>query len=114
MNNYEAILMGFINRHNELMVFDWEKAATLIVSRGATNAKAGLRGDWEWTGGEILRNRKPVPKKDTYTYLASTWAVPEIEIDGEVFDCYKMQREVPRWNEHTYWPKKALTILKAI
>ena len=91
------------------MVFDWDKAARLIKERKAENASAGLSGDWEHTGGDIYRDSKPI--YDSYTYLASTWATPEIEIDGEVFSCYKMQSEAPDWDSGTKWPQSALDIL---
>ena len=102
--------MGEQNRGKEEMVFDWDKAARLIKERGATNASAGLRSDWEWTGGEILRYGKP--HAASYTYLASTWATPELEIEGKVFSCYKMKSEVPDWNAETKWPESSLNILK--
>ncbi len=111
MDNMSAFAMGQANRGNELKVFDWELAAKIIKERGALNASAGLSGDWEWTGGKILRDGTPVPKDETYTYLASTWATPELEIDGETIDCYRIQSETPGWDSGTYWPDEALAIL---
>ena len=111
MDTIIAFAMGETNRGNELMVFDWEKAAMLIKERNATEASAGLSGDWEYTGGRILTNGKPVKKEDTYCYLASTWATPEIKIDGIIIDCYKMESETPGWDSDTFWPKEALNIL---
>lgn len=104
--------MGMMNREKELMVFDWDKAARLILESGCKTASAGLRGDWEYTGGVIFEDGKPVT--DSYTYLASTWAVPEIGIGGERYPCFRMQHEVPRWSAETKWPKSALEILKEI
>lgn len=110
MNTLQAFAMGEANRGKESMVFDWDKAARLIVENHAQNASAGLQCDWEWTGGEIFTGGKP-NKKD-YTYLASKWAVPEIIIDGgDPIPCYKMAHEVPEWNADTKWPKSALAIL---
>ena len=62
----------------------------------------------------IFRVGKPV--KNVYTYLASTWAVPELVLvfeDGlqETMDCYKMQSEVPKRGAATKWPTSALAIL---
>lgn len=108
-----AFMYGEANRGKEQKVFDWEKAARIIKERGATEASAGLSGDWEYTGGEILRDGKPVPADDTYVFLSSTWATPELEIDGETIDCYKMESETPGWNSGTYWPEEALNILSA-
>lgn len=113
MDSFQAFAMGEANRHKEIMVFDWEKAARLIRERSARNASAGLRGDWEWTGGTIFRDGKPVSKDDTYVYLASTWATPELEIDGEIIACYRMASQTPGWGSDTYWPKEAMAILQS-
>ena len=106
-----AFMMGEANRGKEEMVFDWDKAARLIKETGSKNAYAGLRGDWGYTGGQILSDGKPV--LNDYTYLASTWAVPELVLDnGLLYECYRMQHEVPKWNAKTKWAKSALDILK--
>lgn len=110
MDNAIAFKMGEANRHKELMVFDWDKAAKLIKESDAQYACAGLRSDWEWTGGVIFNENKPVFDDDTY--LASTWAVPELELNGEIIECYKMQSETPNWDSDTKWPESALNILK--
>lgn len=93
-------------------VFDWHKAAKLIRQRKPKIASAGLSQDWEWTGGRIWENGKPVARHDTYTYLASTWATPELDMDGEIRDCFVMKHKSPGWGEGTYWPQSALDILK--
>lgn len=109
MDSLSAYAMGQATKGKERMIFDWEKAARLIVEAGARTASAGLSGDWEWTGGSILIDGKPA---DDYTYLASTWATPELAIDdGPVIDCYRMKSDVPGWNEHTQWPPEAMAIL---
>lgn len=110
MDTMMAFAMGNANRGKKQMVFDWKKAARLIKKRGAKHAAAGLAGDWGYTGGDILRDGKPIPRSDTYTFLASTWATPELEIDGETIDCWTY---TSRWNSGTYWPKSALDILNA-
>jgi hypothetical protein len=113
MDIMSAFAMGEVNHYKKLMIFDWNKAAELIVKHGMRDAAAGLRGDWEWTGGKIFENGKPVDGDDTYTYLASICAVPELDIEGVgVFECYRMKSEVPDWGSHTYWPESALEILK--
>jgi len=111
MDTLSAFIRGQAARGQEHKVFDWDRAARLIRERGATNAAAGLNGDWEYTGGRILRDGKPISRDDTYTYLSSNWATPELEIDGEVVECYRMQSEVPDWDSGTYWPESALAIL---
>ena len=95
------------------MVFDWDKAAQLISEMKPSVASAGLAGDWEYTGGEIFRDGKPLSQDETYVYLASTWATPEINIDGEVLDCFKMQSETPGWDSDTFWPETSLAIIAA-
>ena len=110
MDTMAAFFMGEMNRNKELMVFDWDKAARLIAEKKPKVASAGLRGDWEYTGGCIYAAGEPI--KDCYTYLASTWAVPELSLDGWSIECYRMQHEVPEWNAVTVWPDSALAILK--
>ena len=110
MNTASAFLMGEMNRGRQLMVFDWDKAALLIRERKADYAAAGLSQDWEWTGGTIFMDGKP--HTESYTYLASTWAQPELQIDGESIPCFRMQSETPGWDSDTKWPESALAILK--
>lgn len=95
----------------EKMVFDWNTAAMLIREKRPEIARAGLCGDWEYTGGTIYKGGKPV--KNTYTYLASTRAVPELDMDGDIVECFRMEHEVPGWDSKTKWPKSALDILSA-
>lgn len=109
MENLIAFSMGEANRGKELMVFDWDKAAKIIKDRNATYASAGLCGDWEWTGGTIF-NDGGIFTSD-YTYLASTWAVPELLIDDELIPCYRMQSETPGWDSDTKWPESARRII---
>ena len=109
MDTMKAFAMGEANRDKELMVFDWDKAAQLIKDKKVTEASAGLSGDWEYTGGTILEEGK-IPE-NSYVYLASTWATPELEINGEIFDCYKMQSETDGWDSDTFWPESARNIL---
>jgi len=112
MDTMSAFAMGEMYRGNEQKVFDWDRAARRIVETGCKNASAGLANDWEWTGGEILRDGKPVPQDETYTFLASTWATPELSLDGDVEDCFIMRSKSDGWNSGTYWPESALAILR--
>ena len=109
MDSMSAFAKGEANRRNEQKVFDWDKAAELIKERNPRIASAGLSSDWEWTGGTIYQDNKP--DFDSYTYLASTWATPELDLDGNIFKCFKMQSEVPDWSSDTKWPQSALEIL---
>ena len=107
MNRLAAFALGRANRGLPCMVFDWVKAARLIKKIKPTIASAGLRSDWEYTGGTIWKDGKPTYE---YTYLASAWATPEIKVDGKIFECYVMESETD-WNEETRWPPEALKIL---
>lgn len=113
MDTMMAFAMGEANRGKDLMVFDWDKAARIIKERGATSASAGLSGDWGYTGGNIFSDGKP--NTESYTYLASTWATPELDVDGDIIDCFIMEREVPEeWGTNysdIKWPESALAIL---
>jgi hypothetical protein len=108
MDTLLAFAMGAATKGNETMVFDWDKAARIIRDKQPKTAYAGLCGDWEYTGGCIYEEGSPVHE---YTYLASTWAVPELILDDEEpIECYLMKHET-KWNEKTKWPKSALDIL---
>jgi len=111
MDGMSAFALGGANSGKEQMVFDWDRAAQLIKDTKPEVASAGLESDWEWTGGEIWRDGKSVPKDETDVYLASTWATPELDMDGVVIPCYKMQSEVPDWDSDTYWPESAKNLI---
>ena len=106
-----AYLRMMESRDKEPMVFDWDRAAELIRERQPEVARAGLKEDWEWTGGTIYQAGEPVAAEDTYTYLASPWAEPELDMDGDVVSCWRYASEVPEWNPHTFWPESSLAIL---
>jgi hypothetical protein len=111
MDSAQAFARGKAARNDPARVFDWDEAARRIVASGATTASAGLEGDWEWTGGKILRNGAPVPPTETYTYLASTWAIPELILgDGIPEPCWRW-KDGCDWDAETYWPQSALDIL---
>lgn len=110
MDTMQAFSNGEKSRDRELMVFDWDKAATIIKDRGVTDAVAGLSGDFEGTGGDILSDGIIVDADKTYTYLSSTWANPQLLIDGEYIDCYKIQSETDKWGGDTYWPESSVEI----
>ena len=106
-----AMASGAVGR-----VFDWDRAARRIKESGAKVAGAGLQQDWEWTGGDIYRDGVPIPSWDTYTYLSSPWAIPELSLDGVVEDCFiarDPENNPQGWNSSTYWPNSALEILTA-
>ena len=108
MNTFNAFLRGEAARGNTMRVFDWDKAAELIRDRKPQYAAAGLLEDWEWTGGVIYEDGKIVTT--SYTYLASTWATPELYIDGEAIPCWVWETET-KYNSDTKWPKSARDIL---
>lgn len=93
------------------MVFDWCRAARIIRDSPPVLARAGLRGDWEWTGGDIWRNGLAIPARHTYTYLASRWAMPELELDGIRVQCWCWM-DGTGWDANTYWPREAYVILR--
>lgn len=115
MNTFEAIARGEANRGKPEMVFDWNKAARLIVENRPKLARAGLRSDWEYTGGTIYEDGQGLVL-DSNTFLASTWAVPELELDGVLMDCYIMEADMPKeWGEvgsDVKWPESSLLILR--
>lgn len=112
MDTMSAFAMGQANKGKESMVFDWDKAARLIKEKQPDEASAGLEGDWGYTGGSIYRDGKIIPEEDTYVYLASTWATPQLDMDGDVIDCYRMESDTLGWDSGTYWPESAKRIIE--
>ena len=112
MDTLSAFAMGQAHKNDPHRVFDWHKAAELIRDAKPCEASAGLRGDWEYTGGTIYRDGKPVPQEETYVYLASKWAAPQLDMDGEIVECWLSKKDAPEgWDSGTYWPESALAIL---
>jgi hypothetical protein len=93
-----------------MRVFDWDQAARRIAEQRPSEASAGLRDDWEYTGGVIYADGAPVESEETYTYLASTWAVPDLELDGVAEACWIWEDQT-EWDAKTYWPESARKIL---
>ncbi|MEM9264493.1 MAG: hypothetical protein AAGA46_03120 [Cyanobacteria bacterium P01_F01_bin.13] len=108
MDTLQAFAMGSASRGNPKKVFDWDKAARLIKESGAQYASAGLSKDWDWTADTIWAEGK-IPD-DSSPYLASTWATPQLYLDGDFVDCYIMEAET-EWNSKTFWPKTARDIV---
>ncbi len=109
-----ALAEAAIERGDPHRVFDWDKAARLIIERCPKVAEAGLKNDWPSTGGVIWRNGAPVPRADTYTYLGSRWAMPQIILDDEdAIDCW-IDGDQTDWDAYTYWPDSALAIVQSV
>jgi hypothetical protein len=109
----DAYYRAQANKGRPHKVFDWNKAARILRDSSAKQAIAGLSLDLEWTAGEILKEGKPVPSGDTYTYLSSNWATPVLIVDGgEEIECFVMEDEANGWDAKTYWPESALKILR--
>lgn len=105
-------LLGMIREERGgVRVFDWNKAAEIIRDRKPTLAEAGLEGDWAYTGGVIYEDGEII--KDSYTYLASDWAVPTLVLnDEESVECWVYMDESD-FNHDTKWPECAITILNS-
>lgn len=109
MNTLEAAMMNAMTPDGHGKVFDWDKAATILKEKNPEVAMAGLEGDFEWTGGCIWKDGKPV--LDDYTYLASRWATPILIVDEEEIPCY-LPKGSCEWTADTKWPESALKIIE--
>ena len=114
---YEVIVEEMERHKNDdPKVFDWVKAAKIIIEKRPLNATAGLAEDWFWTAGRIYEDKDISFDGYQYSYLKSLWATPILfltyEDDGEeTVDCWVRSSERPEWNESTFWPKEAVDIL---
>lgn len=95
---------------NKMKTFAWDKAARILRKRGATEASAGLEGDWGPTAGTILENGKPC--MDCGAYLHSLWATPMLEIGEERIECWEWETKKTE-RRRTIWPVSALRIFKS-
>ena len=109
MDSMTAFMMGMTHKKDRLKVFDWDKAAKLIVKYNLTDADAGLKEDWTFTGGNILTDGNL--NINSYTYLASTWATPVLWTEEEIYECWTLGDETD-WDSDTKWPQSAIEILK--
>lgn len=110
MKTIQAFANGEADHGNNIMIFDWDKAARLIRERKPKSASAGLNGDWSYTGGEIYRDGVMI--HDNYCYLGSMWATPILVMDGDEVECYRMQSDTLGWSAKTKWPESARLIMK--
>lgn len=113
MDSIAAFFRGEMARREgaEMKVFDWKKAAKYIKDNNVQDADAGLESDMSYTGGPIIENGIPVPREKSGTYLASVWATPILEVNGEEIEMWSWQHEVPDYDSATFWPQEALDIL---
>ena len=121
MDTMTAFAMGEDNRGRERMVFDWDKAVSIIQERGLKNCGAGLESDFEYTAGSILVDGVPVT--EDYTYLASNWTTPQLIIysnkdDGyfdyeETVDCWVWENATS-YNESTKFPEHLIKKLTGV
>jgi len=109
MDTAKAFALGAASRNSALRVFDWDKAAQMIKDRHPSDVSAGLRDDWEWTGGTIYKDG--APDTESYTYLGSRWAIPEIDVDGDVSECWRWEEPGEDFDTIAKWPASALAIL---
>lgn len=113
--NMFEFLMGKTVKIN-FRVFDWDKAAELILQRSPQMAHAGLIEDWGATSALIYDKGKPRLEEDFYEkpYLMSDWAMPVLVIGEERIQCWRWQHELPEdnmWDAFTNWPQSALDIV---
>jgi hypothetical protein len=111
LNTHSKAAMAETRKDGREMVFDWEKAARVIVERRATAAAAYLGNDYRATWRPILSEGRPADTE--FIWLASAWGIPTLEINGETaVPCWRWTDETS-WDGSTYWPAAALAILRA-
>lgn len=102
----DAFEKGRANKTNQVMVFDWVKAATKIKEVNPKVAKMGLDGDFAQTAKVIFENGKAVINE--YIRTSSTWATPLLILDRRVFICFYFTSK-DTWSN---WTEETINILK--
>lgn len=101
---------------NPQKVFDWNKAASIIKDKYKKHkdliAEAGLQGDWDYTGGIIFKEGKPI--NDNYTYLSSNWATPKLILswnnqEQEEIECFLIGED--KYSSDSKWDEESLKTL---
>lgn len=120
METLDAFLLGYVSKDDPSRSFDWDKAAAILAERRPDRAYAGLESDLEytcgciWQGGSPLLDAREADSGSEYgtqdTYLASTWALPVLLVDGEKIPCWRYEGETV-WGPSTRWPESALEIV---
>lgn len=104
------------HKNDDSKVFDWVKAAKIIIEKKPSYAVAGLAEDWFYTSGRIYEDGDISFDGYQCSYLMSIWATPILlliyeDARQEPIDCWVRSSERPEWNEYTYWPREAVDIL---
>lgn len=112
-------LFGFdVSRITGLKVFDWNKAAQIIMEAPAGSAEAWITGDKSATRGPIFEHGKPYMGRYK-ACLASRMGTPVLRLDDEPMECWMDLKDIPReWVYpkmdsplEIWWPNSALRIL---
>lgn len=123
MDTMEAFANGTC-ANGHVRVFDWDKAAGILVTERPERAVAGLAEDMGWTGGYIWWDGGPLAHArdigcddglygSQETYLASTWATPVLVTGRGCVECWVYGSET-EWDAHTRWPESALAIVEGV
>ena len=120
MDTLDAFMLGYASMGDPVRSFDWDKAASILAEKRPDRAYAGLAFDLEytcgciWQGGMPLLDARDADSGSEYgtqdTYLASTWALPVLLVDGKVVPCWRYKGETG-WGPETRWPESALEIV---
>jgi hypothetical protein len=116
LSTAECFAMSEAYANKEPKVFDWITAAKIIALRKPKIAQAGLAGDWSNTAGTIYTADGIPRQDDSYTFLSSVWATPQLDLDGQRITCWLYKSDSPggAWDSETYWPDEAKTILAEV
>lgn len=70
--------------NSQTKVFDIPKALTLFEKNKAMEMSMGMAEDWFFTGQQV-KSKEDI---ENFPLMASRWATPVIEINGDREDCY--------------------------
>lgn len=88
---------------------DWEKAKKLVEEHPNSVIQAGLLEDWSNTSGLIAADGKYCA--DSYVFVASKWATPIVDIDGEEIECWEYAKKTNDCSKRPKWWGKGKEII---
>lgn len=79
---------------------NWKKVQQIVDKNPNSVIYAGLQEDWNNTSGLIFARGEYY---DGYVYVASSWATPIVDVDGEEIECWTYEKTKEGSGRPSWW-----------